>query len=184
MKVRRGLMGSPRLGRHAPQHGLGSDAPGNDANAASAKFGVDTGSRSKIRRLKQRLITIRHMPATHPEPSRQMSTPGSIGAPALRRGFSLLVGLAALAVFIGPAMTSDHGRPDVYYLAVAFLLGRTWLEQAISNFDVVVDGARVFVPFAPFPAVVLAPLVAVLAQVQGPQATVGSYLATGMRLRP
>jgi hypothetical protein len=91
-----------------------------------------------------------------------MSTPPSIAGPAIPRGFPLVVGLAAFAVFIGPAMTSDSGRPDFYYLADAFLHGRTWLEQAFSNFDVVVDGARVFVPFAPFPAFVLAPLVAVL----------------------
>jgi len=35
-----------------------------------------------------------------------------------------------------------------------------WLDRALGPFDAVVDGARVYVPFAPFPAFVLAPLVA------------------------
>ena len=85
-----------------------------------------------------------------------------IAAPAVRRGFALLVGLAAFAVFFGPAMTSDSGRPDFYYLADAILHGRTWLDQALSPYDVAIVGGRVYVPFAPFPAFVLAPLVAVL----------------------
>ena len=54
------------------------------------------------------------------------------------------------------------GRPDFFYLAEAFLNGRTWLERALGPYDVVVDGARVYVPFAPFPAFVLAPLVALV----------------------
>jgi hypothetical protein len=43
-----------------------------------------------------------------------------------------------------------------------------WLDRALGPFDAVVDGARVYVPFAPFPAFVLAPLVA----------TVGPEVAT------
>jgi hypothetical protein len=82
----------------------------------------------------------------------------------LRRRRSPLALLAILAaafgVFWWSAADFDAGRPDFYYLADAFLHGRTWLEQALGPFDVVVDGARVYVPFAPFPAFVLAPLVA------------------------
>jgi hypothetical protein len=58
----------------------------------------------------------------------------------------------------------DAGRGDFFYLADAFLHGRTWLETrpgfGQSN-DVIVVGDRFYVPFAPFPAVALMPLVAV-----------------------
>jgi len=72
-------------------------------------------------------------------------------------------------VYWWSARDFDAGRPDFYYLADAFLHGRTWLEQALGPFDVVVDGARVYVPFAPFPAFVLVPLVALA----GPEAAAG-----------
>ncbi len=85
-----------------------------------------------------------------------------------RRGAGVLVVLlaAAAAVYWWSAVDFDAGRPDFYYLADAFLQGRTWLEQALGPHDVVIDGARVYVPFAPFPAFVLAPLVALV----GPEA--------------
>ena len=67
---------------------------------------------------------------------------------------------AALAVYWLSARDFDSGRPDFIYLADALLHGRTWLEQALGPYDVVVIGERVYVPFAPFPAFVLAPLVA------------------------
>jgi hypothetical protein len=82
-----------------------------------------------------------------------------IGATAIIASF-LVLWLSALAF--------DSGRPDFFYLADAFLHGRTWLEGALGPYDVVIDGARVYVPFAPFPAFVLAPLVALV----GPQAAV------------
>jgi hypothetical protein len=59
----------------------------------------------------------------------------------------------------------DAGRGDFFYLADAFLHGRTWLDFVPGPYDVIVDGARYFVPFAPFPAVALMPLVALI----GPQ---------------
>lgn len=77
-----------------------------------------------------------------------------------RRGFAGLLGLLAFVALFGSAHGYDAGRPDFYYLADAFLHGRTWLEQALSPYDVVVVGARAYVPFAPLPAFVLAPLVA------------------------
>jgi len=104
----------------------------------------------------------RFVPAASPEPPRDMTTTRPVAAPAVRCGFALLVGLAAFAVFFGPAMSSGVGRPDFYYLADAFLHGRPWLAQALSPWDVAIVGGRVYVPFAPFPAFVLAPLVAVL----------------------
>ena len=98
------------------------------------------------------------------------------------RGFIVLT-----LLLVGAAMTYwlsardfDSGRPDFFYLADAFLHGRTWLDAAFGPYDVVVDGARVYVPFAPFPAFVLAPLVALV----GPETAasweplVNSLLAT------
>jgi hypothetical protein len=76
--------------------------------------------------------------------------------------------VVATVVYWLSARAFDSGRPDLYYLADAFLHGRTWLERALGPYDVVIDGARVYVPFAPFPAFVLAPLVALV----GPQAAV------------
>lgn len=64
------------------------------------------------------------------------------------------------------AVRFDAGRPDFFYLADAFLRGETWLTTAFGSFDVVVVGEKVFVPFAPFPAFVVAPLVALV----GPEA--------------
>jgi hypothetical protein len=54
----------------------------------------------------------------------------------------------------------DAGRGDLFYLADAFLHGRTWLTSALGPYDNVVIGDRVYVPFGPFPAFVLLPLVA------------------------
>ena len=56
----------------------------------------------------------------------------------------------------------DAYRGDFFYLADAFLHGRTWLDFQPGPNDVIVDGAdRFFVPFAPFPAVALMPIVAI-----------------------
>ncbi|MGK2849990.1 MAG: hypothetical protein ACSLFN_03660 [Candidatus Limnocylindrales bacterium] len=67
----------------------------------------------------------------------------------------------------------DAGRGDFFYLADAFLHGRTWLDfrpgSAGSN-DVIVAGSRFYVPFAPFPAVGLMPLVAIMGAVPADQA--------------
>lgn len=67
----------------------------------------------------------------------------------------------------------DAGRGDFFYLADAFLRGRTWLDfrpgSANSN-DVIVAGGRFYVPFAPFPAVALMPLVAVMGAVPADRA--------------
>jgi hypothetical protein len=55
----------------------------------------------------------------------------------------------------------DAGRGDLFYLADAFLHGRTWLDVRLGPNDVIVRGDRYYVPFAPFPAIALMPLVAV-----------------------
>jgi hypothetical protein len=86
------------------------------------------------------------------------------------RGFIVLTLLlvGAATTYWLSARDFDSGRPDFFYLADAFLHGRTWLEQALGPYDIVVIGERVYVPFAPFAAFVLAPLVAVV----GPQAAI------------
>jgi hypothetical protein len=56
----------------------------------------------------------------------------------------------------------DATRGDFFYLADAFLHGRTWLDIALGPNDVIPDGAKFYVPFAPFPAIALMPLVAIV----------------------
>jgi hypothetical protein len=88
--------------------------------------------------------------------------------------------MAATTVYWLSARDFDSGRPDFYYLADAFLHGRLWLERALGPFDVVIIGDRVFVPFAPFPALVLAPLVALVGPATGTEwePVVNALLAT------
>jgi hypothetical protein len=87
---------------------------------------------------------------------------------------------AAFLLFYVSAYRFDAGRPDFYYLADAFLNGRTWLDSALGWADSVQVGDRVYVPFAPFPAFVLAPLVAIVgpATAAGWEPLVNSLLAT------
>lgn len=80
-----------------------------------------------------------------------------------------LLGLAVVAVsavlYWLAARDFDAGRGDFFHLADAFLHGRTWLDfrpgMGNSNDVILVDG-RIYVPFAPFPAVALMPLVALI----------------------
>jgi 4-amino-4-deoxy-L-arabinose transferase-like glycosyltransferase len=59
----------------------------------------------------------------------------------------------------------DAGRGDFFYLADAFLHGRTWLDMRPGLNDVILIDGRTYVPFAPFPAIALMPLVAVIGPV-------------------
>ena len=52
------------------------------------------------------------------------------------------------------------GRGDFFYLAEAFLNGRTWLNVQLGPNDVITIDGRRYVPFAPFPAIAFMPLVA------------------------
>lgn len=63
----------------------------------------------------------------------------------------------------------DAARGDFFYLADAFLHGRTWLTAALGPNDVIPIDGRFYVPFAPFPAIVLMPLVAVIGPVTADQ---------------
>ena len=81
----------------------------------------------------------------------------------------LVVGLGVVAVsallYWLAARDFDARRGDLFYLAEAFLQGRTWLNFQPGPYDVIVAGDRFYVPFAPFPAIALMPIVAVLGAV-------------------
>jgi hypothetical protein len=79
------------------------------------------------------------------------------------------------AVVIGLALTAisfvvywlcdrdfDAGRGDFFYLADAFLHGRTYLDARSGVNDVIIIDNRFYVPFAPFPAIAFMPLVALI----------------------
>jgi hypothetical protein len=82
-------------------------------------------------------------------------------APAV--GIAVLVG--AWLVYLACARLYDAHRGDFFYLADAFLHGRTWLDFRPGAQDVIVVGGGYDVPFGPFPAILFAPIVALL----GPQ---------------
>jgi hypothetical protein len=63
----------------------------------------------------------------------------------------------------------DAGRGDFFYLADAFLHGRAWLSTPLGPYDVILVDGRIYVPFAPFPAVALMPLVALVGAVTADQ---------------
>ncbi len=69
----------------------------------------------------------------------------------------------------------DAQHSDFFYLADAFLHGHTWIDLksvppgAIGGQDVIPAGSRFYVPFGPFPAIALMPLVAVIGPVTADQ---------------
>jgi hypothetical protein len=73
-------------------------------------------------------------------------------------GALLFVG--AFIVFLLSSRMFDAGRGDFFYLADAVLKGRTWFTPALGPYDDVIVAGKVYVPFAPFPAILLLPLVA------------------------
>ena len=70
-------------------------------------------------------------------------------------------------VFLLSARTFDALRPDFFYLADAFLHGRSGSIPQLGPNDVVpAPDGRVYVPFGPFPAFVLVPLVWIVGPVR------------------
>jgi hypothetical protein len=67
----------------------------------------------------------------------------------------------------------DAGRGDFFYLADAFLHGRTWLDTRLGPNDVILRGGHFYVPFAPFPAIALMPLVALTGPLTADQIETG-----------
>jgi hypothetical protein len=82
-------------------------------------------------------------------------------------GFGL-VALAAVLYWLANRYF-DARRGDFFYLADAFLHGRTWLTVRLGPYDVIPIGDRFYVPFAPFPAIALMPLVALLGPLRADQ---------------
>ena len=78
-------------------------------------------------------------------------------------GLALTV-LAAAVYWLSNRMF-DATRGDFFYLADAFLHGRTWLDVRLGYQDVIDLNGHIYVPFAPFPAIALMPIVAIF----GPQ---------------
>lgn len=73
-----------------------------------------------------------------------------------------VVYLATSWAFAPGGRLFDAGRPDYFWLADAFLHGQTWLTHSLGAWDTIVVDGRVYVPFAPGPAFILMPLVAVV----------------------
>jgi hypothetical protein len=70
------------------------------------------------------------------------------------------VALLAFLVYWLSNRFFDATRGDFFYLADAFLHGRVWLDVRLGFQDVIVRGGHIYVPFAPFPAIALMPIVA------------------------
>ena len=83
-----------------------------------------------------------------------------------------IVGVSALLYWLSNR-AYDAGRGDLFYLADAFLHGRAWLDVQLGPYDVIPADGHYFVPFAPFPAIALMPIVAVLGPVGADQAESG-----------
>jgi hypothetical protein len=69
----------------------------------------------------------------------------------------------------------DARHGDFFYLADAFLHGHTWIDlkavppDALTGQDMIPDGDRFYVPFGPFPAFVVMPIVAIFGAVTADQ---------------
>jgi hypothetical protein len=74
--------------------------------------------------------------------------------------------VVSFLVFLLSARTFDAGRPDLFYLADAFLHGRVTIPP-LGPWDVVpAAGGMVYVPFGPFPSIVMVPLVWIIGPLQ------------------
>ena len=97
--------------------------------------------------------------------------------PRFGRAFWIGIGLTAIAalVYLLSNRFFDAYHGDFFYLADAFLHGRTWFDPAsvppgsIGVNDIIPVDGRYYVPFAPFPAVFFMPLVAITGPVTADQ---------------
>ena len=81
----------------------------------------------------------------------------------------ICVALAAFLVYWLSNRLYDAGRGDLFYLADSFLHGHTWIDVVLGPNDVIYFGGHAYVPFAPFPAIALMPLVALIGPVTADQ---------------
>jgi hypothetical protein len=105
----------------------------------------------------------------HPRhPDDRMIEPGT-----RRPSTDVLVGLAVVGVSAVLYWLANRGfdatRGDLFYLADAFLHGRASLDIRLGPNDVILAGDQYYVPFAPFPAVALMPIVALVGPVTADQ---------------
>jgi hypothetical protein len=94
-----------------------------------------------------------------------------------RKAYTVAVGvglvIASFFVFWLSNQSFTAGRADFMYLSDAFLHLRVWIPVGVyppnapqvGENDVIVIAGRIFVPFAPFPAIALMPLIAVIGPV-------------------
>ena len=73
--------------------------------------------------------------------------------------FGLFMVAAAALIYWLSAKNFDATRGDFFYLADAFLHGRVWLDVRLGYQDVILRDGHLYVPFAPFPAIALMPIV-------------------------
>ena len=81
---------------------------------------------------------------------------------------SAVVGICALLYWLANR-NFDAGRGDLFYLADAFLHGHAYLDVRLGPNDVILAGDHFYVPFAPFPAIALMPIVALVGPVTADQ---------------
>jgi hypothetical protein len=95
-----------------------------------------------------------------------MSPGCSASVATMRIDRATIVGLGVVVVAMAIYWLSNRGLPsnrgDYFYLADAFLHGRTWLDFQPGPADIITIGSRVYIPFAPFPAIAFVPLVALV----------------------
>jgi hypothetical protein len=78
-------------------------------------------------------------------------------------GVGIGVSAAAFTIYWLANRSFNAGHADFFYLADAFLHGKSWIDRMLGAYDAILGpNGRVYVPFAPFPAIVLMPLVALV----------------------
>jgi hypothetical protein len=84
-----------------------------------------------------------------------------------------LIGLgttvAAFLVYWLSNRMYDATRGDFFYLADSFLHGHVWIDTRLGYQDVILSGGHLYLPFAPFPAIALMPVVALTGPVVADQ---------------
>jgi hypothetical protein len=88
----------------------------------------------------------------------------AIGVPLLLVVLTTIVDAVAVPDLFNGGQWFSAGRPDFFLMADAFLHGRLWLavDWRPPLNDIIVLGGHVYVPFAPFPAFLFVPLVALI----------------------
>ena len=83
--------------------------------------------------------------------------------------FGIGVAVAAFLVYWLSNRMYDAGRGDLFYLADSFLHGHPWIDVILGPNDIIHYGGHAYVPFAPLPAILFMPLVALIGPVTADQ---------------